>query len=260
MREGGDACRLRRLLHLPRHASTRATLPAEDRERAIRPTSDEGALGRRLSMSPSRRAAIVIVIAALAAAAARMAAPSEAKHVRFSVPLACGVERWKVKTLQDRPRLLPAKATTVAHLTGLTRPSSLPQTRLPLERQIYSLIAAVTLVRSEADQDFPVVLQSGTKTMIAESPTVPTCTVSATPYRRRQMADARNAVRLVFTRARGRRRLLGFQARPNRRGAQCDRTAPNPRLRVHLWLRAERKSNRPVGVVFSGEAGRRSED
>jgi hypothetical protein len=32
--------------------------------------------------------------------------------------------------------------------------------------------------------------------MIAESPTVPTCTVSATPYRRRQMDDARAAVRL----------------------------------------------------------------
>jgi hypothetical protein len=147
-------------------------------------------------MRVSRRVAAVVLVAACAAVAVRVAAPAPAGQVRFSAALACGVERWKVKTLQDRPRLLRAKATTVAHLTSLTRPSSLPQTRLPFERQIYSVVAAVTLVRSEADMDFHLVLQSGTKTMIAESPTVPTCTVSATPYRRRQMADARTAVRL----------------------------------------------------------------
>ena len=27
---------------------------------------------------------------------------------------ACGTERWTVKTLQDRPRLLPVRATTIA--------------------------------------------------------------------------------------------------------------------------------------------------
>ena len=32
--------------------------------------------------------------------------------------------------------------------------------------------------------------------MIAESPTVPACTVKATAYRRRQMADARSVVRV----------------------------------------------------------------
>jgi hypothetical protein len=147
-------------------------------------------------MQVSRRVAAVVLVAACAAVAVRVAAPAPAGQVRFSAALACGVERWKVKTLQDRPRLLRAKATTVAHLASLTRPSSLPQTRLPFERQIYSLVAAITLVRSEADSDFHLVLRSGTRTMIAESPTVPTCTASATPYRRRQMDAARGAVRL----------------------------------------------------------------
>jgi hypothetical protein len=32
--------------------------------------------------------------------------------------------------------------------------------------------------------------------MIAESPTVPACTAKATAYRRKQMADARKAVRI----------------------------------------------------------------
>jgi hypothetical protein len=68
--------------------------------------------------------------------------------------LACGVERWNIKTLKDRPRLLPARATTVASLTRLRRPPYLPpRRRLLAERRIYSVIAAVTLDRTEADLD-----------------------------------------------------------------------------------------------------------
>jgi hypothetical protein len=58
------------------------------------------------------------------------------------------------------------------------------------------VLAAVTLVRREVDQDLHLVLESGADHMIAESPSVPACTVNATRYRKRQMADARNAVRL----------------------------------------------------------------
>src|SRR5438093_10806543 len=61
----------------------------------------------------------------------------------------CGVERWTVKTLQDRPRLLPVKKTTIAYLVGRPAPSSLPATRLPFERHIFRVRAAVTLVKSE---------------------------------------------------------------------------------------------------------------
>jgi hypothetical protein len=144
----------------------------------------------------SRRVALVILVAALAGAAARIAAPTEAHPVRASRALMCGKERWLVKTLQDRPRLIRAKASTVANLAGLERPKPVPATRLTLERHIYSVVAAVTLVRSEADQDLHLVLEDGPDHMIAESPNTPLCTVNATAYRRKQMADARNAVRL----------------------------------------------------------------
>ena len=45
----------------------------------------------------------------------------------------CGVERWTVKTLQDRPRLIPVRDATIAFLVGRPAPSSLPETRLPFE-------------------------------------------------------------------------------------------------------------------------------
>jgi hypothetical protein len=135
----------------------------------------------------------VVVVALLAAIAARIAAPARQYPVRFSAPFACGVERWKLKTL---PRLIRAKISTVANLTGLERPKPIPPTRLPAERHIYSVIAAVTLVCAEADSDLHLVLEDGPAHMIAESPTVPTCTISATPYRRPQMNDACAAVRL----------------------------------------------------------------
>src|SRR4051794_13624770 len=108
----------------------------------------------------------------------------------------CGVERWAVKTLGDRPALLPARRTTIRFL--VTRPASegLPQTRLPFERHIYRVTAAVTLVRPEDDGDFHLVLQDGAgRTMIAESP-VGSCGRSATLRRQRQMAAARTRVRL----------------------------------------------------------------
>jgi hypothetical protein len=115
-----------------------------------------------------KRGLIVALIVLVAAVAARVAAPAHQRQVRFSAALACGVERWNIKTLKDRPRLLPARATTVAHLTSLPRPSYLPPSRrLPSERRIYSVIAGVTLDRTEADLDHHLVLRSGSRTMIA---------------------------------------------------------------------------------------------
>lgn len=71
----------------------------------------------------------------------------------------------------------------------------LPSTRLPFERHVYRVVAAVTLVRAEDDQDFHLVLSDRGQTMIAETP-APGCTTRATPVRRTQMATARKAVRL----------------------------------------------------------------
>jgi hypothetical protein len=119
------------------------------------------------------------------------------RHARFTAPLACGIERWKIKTLQDRPRLLRPRLSTVANLVNLPRPNQIPtMTRLPTERRVFSVIAAVTLVRAEADQDPHLVLENGSDHMIAEAPLAPSCTVNATRYRKRQMADAREALRL----------------------------------------------------------------
>jgi hypothetical protein len=70
--------------------------------------------------------------------------------------------------------LLPAKATTVAHLASIPRPAYVPTTRRLLpERRIYSVVASATLYAQEADQDYHVILRSGSKQMIAEAPNAP---------------------------------------------------------------------------------------
>jgi hypothetical protein len=100
-----------------------------------------------------------------------------------------------VKTLQDRPRLLPNRATTVHYLVTRPAPSSLPDTRLPFGRRIFTVTAAVVLKREEADTDFHLVLVEDGDHMIAEAP-APYCDLRATPLRRRQIASVRKQVRL----------------------------------------------------------------
>ena len=73
-----------------------------------------------------KRASIVILIALVAAIAARVAEPAHQRQAHFSAALACGVERWNIKTLKDRPLLLRARVGTVAQLTSLPRPAYLP--------------------------------------------------------------------------------------------------------------------------------------
>jgi hypothetical protein len=143
----------------------------------------------------SKRTVLLALVVVIAAVAARAGSPSGAGEVKFSAARACGVERWTVKTLADRPRLLPLRNTTIAYLVSRPRPRSLPRTRLPFERHIFSVTAAVTLVRPEADSDLHLVIRTGASHMIAEAPS-PACTTGATPTRRRQMSQARNAVRL----------------------------------------------------------------
>jgi hypothetical protein len=139
----------------------------------------------------SRRALLVLLVAALAATAARLAAPTEAHLTKPSRALICGSERWRVKTLQDRPKLYSAKPKPVAWLMGLTRPKPAPKARSNFERHIYSVESAVTDVLSEGDQDLHLVLRDGPAHMVAESPNAPFCSVDATAYRKKQMAKAR---------------------------------------------------------------------
>lgn len=112
----------------------------------------------------------------------------------------CGVERWAVKTLQDRPHLLANRLTTVRQLVRRRPPSYLPTTRLPFERHVFTVVASVTLVRHEDDSDLHLVLQEGGYHMIAEAP-APFCDRRAKPRLHREMAVARRHVRLC-TRAR----------------------------------------------------------
>jgi hypothetical protein len=107
----------------------------------------------------------------------------------------CGTERWTVKTLQDRPRLLPIRTVSLRYLITRRPPASISYARLPFERHVFRVVAAVTLVRHEADQDFHLVLRSGPGHMIAEAP-APTCISRATRFRRGQMRSARAAVSL----------------------------------------------------------------
>lgn len=48
-----------------------------------------------------KRASVVILIALVAAVAARVAEPAHQRQAHFSAALACGIERWSVKTLKD---------------------------------------------------------------------------------------------------------------------------------------------------------------
>ena len=143
---------------------------------------------------------LIRVVAALALLAlAAFGASLAARAPRTSAATAradCGVERWAVKTLGDRPSLLPSQETSIKQLVSRRAPDALPQTRLPFERRVYSVTAAVTLVRPEDDGDLHLVLQDAAgRTMIAESP-LTSCGRSATLHRQRQIAAARADVRL----------------------------------------------------------------
>jgi hypothetical protein len=108
--------------------------------------------------------------------------------------LACGVERWNVKTLQDRPHLLPNRLTTIKYLVTRRAPSYLPSTRLPFERHIFTVIARVTFLREEADSDYHLILQQRGRTMIAEAPAA-YCDRGAKLLYRHEMATARRRAR-----------------------------------------------------------------
>src|SRR5689334_10153491 len=112
-----------------------------------------------------RRLVVVLMIALSAGLAARVAAPSSGPVAKASLVSSCGVERWKVKTLQDRPRLLPLQIKTVTYLVTRAVPRRLPATRMPFERHLFRVTAAVTMVRREADSDLHLVLKDGSRQM-----------------------------------------------------------------------------------------------
>jgi hypothetical protein len=100
-----------------------------------------------------------------------------------------------VKTLQDRPKLHSVKPSTIAKLIAVPKPLPLPGTRAPYEFNVFKVTAKVTQIIAEDDGDLHVVISDGTHTMIAEAP-IADCNTAATPYRRKQMKDARDAVKI----------------------------------------------------------------
>ena len=90
--------------------------------------------------------------------------------------LACGTERWPVKTGTDDDAasvdLTPQDA-SVASLIQIQppqHPKSRDSTRFaPTELHVFSVQGTVTLVRLEEDQDYHIVLNDGQRAMIVES-------------------------------------------------------------------------------------------
>jgi hypothetical protein len=88
---------------------------------------------------------------------------------------ACGVERWSVKTGTDANAssidLAHVVPTTIANLTSLPKPGSLPANNriAPTETTVYSVTATLTLYKHESDADYHLVISDGSRTMITES-------------------------------------------------------------------------------------------
>jgi hypothetical protein len=133
---------------------------------------------------------LLLFAAAIAATASVSGGTADALQARSF----CGAYRWAVKTLQDRPTLLPTRTTTIRFLVTRRAPESLPSTRLPFERHVYRVTARVGLFRPEDDGDIHVVLRdTHGNHMITETPS-PGCTAGATLPHHIRMVKARRAV------------------------------------------------------------------
>jgi len=136
------------------------------------------------------------VVGALALAALRLATPSTASHLHGTG--LCRGDRWHVRTLKDRPKLLPVRAITLVQLRKLRRPSPLPTTRQQSEHQVVTLknTGFFILPSLDANGDLRLVglpRRAGVPVVYATAP-APACNARATPYRRRQMGSARQAI------------------------------------------------------------------
>jgi hypothetical protein len=100
----------------------------------------------------------------------------------------CGTERWAVKTAVDadtsQVNLVPV-ITTIAQLTALTAPSSLPNASrvAPTETTLFELRdVTLTEAKLETDSDYHMVISDGSRTMIAEIPYPAGCAQSSAFY------------------------------------------------------------------------------
>jgi hypothetical protein len=118
----------------------------------------------------------------------------------MSAGVACGVERWAVKTLTDAGarsiRLVP-RATTIAALRRLRPPAVLGARRIgPVEKTVYRVRARLVVFKVEDDSDIHLVLadpHSG-GTMIAEFPASFCIGAAAPAVDKAKMKAARAAI------------------------------------------------------------------
>ena len=104
-----------------------------------------------------------------------------------SLALACGTERWAVKTGTDSEAgqvNMTAQPATVAALNSLTAPvdpNARPDTRYaPTELTVFTVSAILRVIKREKDQDYHLVIadpQTG-DTMIVEAPD-PNCAIDS---------------------------------------------------------------------------------
>src|SRR5258708_7248935 len=95
-----------------------------------------------------------------------------------SLVLACGKERWSVKTVTDKDAAkvqdvpTPATINQLRQIPAPLNPNVRPDSRYgPTELTTYEVTGYITLIKSEADQDYHIVLTDDSRrTMIVESP------------------------------------------------------------------------------------------
>jgi Bacterial Ig domain len=116
----------------------------------------------------------------------------------------CGTERWPVKTGTDNDAgsvdLSSATPTTIANLTSLAKPSTLPQSRRipPAELTQWTIDATLVEFALEGDQDYHLVISDNAgHTMIVEIPD-PNCVGTGSPFAS-GIANARSEFDSQFT-------------------------------------------------------------
>ena len=127
---------------------------------------------------------------------------------RASVPVgvACGTERWPVKTLSDQDaaqvNFTPVQ-TSVAALRSLAAPAPLPQSSrvAPTELTVFTVTAQVVEMKAEEDHDIHLVIAepaNSTATMITEFPDADNCSGAVASARAQEMRTAREALVAAF--------------------------------------------------------------
>ena len=124
------------------------------------------------------------------------ATPGSAEDGVKSV-LCGGVERWAVKVLVDAAAVqvnytpLPTTIDSLIHIP--TTPSTSAPRMAGKEFQSYLFTCNITIKKNEDDNDYHLVLKSGTETMIGEVPD-PVCSAAASSVHVNEFISARNWV------------------------------------------------------------------